>query len=126
MSTAWATSDDGLVWSRHGTVLEPTAGSWDARGTRVSDVLSFDPLVVLYDGRPTPEDNRHEVTGVARDDGSGRLVPDADVPELRSPHGRGGFRYATSVTLPDGAVRFYVERARPDGAHDLVTYLARP
>lgn len=125
MSTAWATSNDGLVWTRHTTVLEPTPGSWDARGTRISAVLSHDPLVVLYDGRPTADDDRHEVTGVARSDGSGRLVPDPQAPVLRSPHGRGAFRYATSVELPDGSVRFYVERERPDGAHDLVTYLAQ-
>jgi hypothetical protein len=125
MSTAWATSTDGLVWTRHATVLEPTPGSWDARGTRVAAVLGHDPLVVLYDGRPTAEDNRHEVTGVARESGSHRLVPDPLAPVLRSPHGRGAFRYATSVELPDGSVRFYVERARPDGAHDLVTYLVR-
>ena len=40
MSTAYLTSDDGLVWQRHRTVLRPTVGSWDARGARVTAVLS--------------------------------------------------------------------------------------
>lgn len=127
MTTSYLTSDDGLAWTRHGTVLSPTPGSWDARGARVSTVLSHDPLVVLYDGRPTAEDNWHEVTGVARADGAtGRLVPDPDAPVLRSPHSDGAFRYASAVPLPDGSMRFYLEVARPDGAHDLVTVLSRP
>src|SRR6478735_8964530 len=55
MTTAYATSADGLAWDWHGTVLAPTPGSWDQRGTRVSAVLSVDPLVVLYDGRARAE-----------------------------------------------------------------------
>lgn len=125
MSTAYLTSDDGLAWTRHGTVLVPTPGTWDARGARVTTVLSHDPLVVLYDGRPTAEDNWHETTSVARADDTGVLRPAPDAPLLRSPAGDGAFRYAAAVPQPDGSTRFYVEVARPDGAHDLVTSLAR-
>ncbi|HEX6969996.1 MAG TPA: hypothetical protein VF174_14475, partial [Micromonosporaceae bacterium] len=100
-------------------VLAGRPGAWDARGARLTTVISTDPLVVLYDGRPDADSNWHETTGVARWDGD-RLVPD-DRPPVRSPHSDGAFRYATAVPLPDGRTRFYVEAARPDGAHDLVT-----
>jgi hypothetical protein len=124
MSTAYHSSDDGLAWRRHGTVLAPRPGAWDARGARVSDVLSLDPLVVLYDGRARAEDNWFEATGIARSlSGSGPadvLVPDDGEP-TRSPLSDGAYRYASSVRMPDGSRRLYVEAAREDGAHDLVT-----
>ena len=125
MSTAYLTSADGLAWTRHGTVLEPRPGEWDARGTRVSTVLSHEPLVVLYDGRATRDANWHEMTGVARADGDLRLRADVSAPVLRSPYSDGALRYVSAVPLPGGGVRFYAEVARPDGAHDLVTMLRR-
>ncbi len=126
MSTSYLTSEDGLAWIRHGTVLTPRPGLWDARGTRVTTVLAHDPLVVLYDGRATAEDNWHETTSVARADATGVLIADSDAPVLRSPDSDGALRYATAVPQPDGSTRFYFELARPDGAHDLVTTLSRP
>ena len=126
MSTAYLTSDDGLAWTRHGTVLAPRPGLWDARGARVTTVLSHDPLVVLYDGRATAEDNWHETTSVARADATGVLTPDPEAPVLRSPDSDGALRYAAAVPQPDGSTRFYFELARPDGAHDLVTTLSQP
>jgi hypothetical protein len=128
MSTAYHHSVDGLAWERRGTVLAPRGGAWDARGARVSDVVSLDPLVVLYDGRPRAEDNWHETTGVARaitpSDPSSVLVADEGEP-LRSAYSDGACRYATSVVMPDGTLRYYLEVARPDGAHDLVTGTGR-
>ncbi|HZJ03874.1 MAG TPA: hypothetical protein VFD59_00195 [Nocardioidaceae bacterium] len=125
MSTSYLTSNDGLSWTRHGTVLEPRPGSWDARGARVTTVLSHDPLVVLYDGRARAEDNWHEATSVARADSTGLLHADPDAPVLRSADSDGALRYASAVVHPDGSTRFYFELARPDGAHDLVTTLSR-
>ncbi|MDF9715710.1 hypothetical protein INN71_09850 [Nocardioides sp. ChNu-153] len=128
MSTAYYSSTDGLVWRRHGPVLAPRDGSWDARGARVTAVLSLAPLVVLYDGRPRAEDNWHETTGVAlgTDPALGPASPlrATDDEPLRSPDSDGALRYVSAVPLPDGSVRYYAERARPDGAHDLVTVLA--
>jgi len=124
MSTAYHRSADGLAWERVRTVLAPRPGEWDARGARVSAVVSLDPLVVLYDGRERAEDNWHETTGVARAKRSGdpaSLLVGDDAEPLRSPFSDGACRYATSVTMPDGTRRHYLEVARPDGAHDLVT-----
>jgi hypothetical protein len=119
MTTRRLTSPDGLAWTDRGEVLTGRPGRWDARGARVTTVLTSDPLTVLYDGRPDAASNWHETTGLARWDGT-RLVPTAD-PPVTSPYSDGAFRYAAAVPLPDGRTRFYVEAARPDGAHDLVT-----
>jgi hypothetical protein len=119
MTTRLLTSDDGLTWADHGEVLAGRPGRWDARGARVTTVVSRSPLVVLYDGRADAASNWHETTGVARWDGI-RLVPDDEDP-LASPRSDGAWRYASAVPMPEGGTRFYVEAARPDGAHDLVT-----
>jgi len=119
MTTRLLTSPDGLAWTDAGEVLAGRPGRWDARGARVTAVVSARPLTVLYDGRPDAESNWHETTGVARWDGI-RLVADEEDP-IVSPFSDGAWRYASAVPLPDGRTRFYVEAARPDGAHDLVT-----
>lgn len=119
MTTRLLASRDGLDWVDEGEVLAGRPGRWDARGARVTTVVSRDPLAVLYDGRPDAASNWHETTGVARWDG-GRLVAQ-DEPALSSPYSDGAWRYASAVRLPDGRTRFYVEAARADGAHDLVT-----
>jgi hypothetical protein len=38
MSSAYATSHDGLTWDWHGTVLTGRPGTWDARGARLTSV----------------------------------------------------------------------------------------
>ena len=120
MTTAYATSSDGLSWDWHGDVLRPTPGTWDQRGARMTTILSSEPLVVLYDGRASAAENWFEKTGIARER-DGALVADADGPAATSPHSDGGLRYATAVPLLDGRTRFYFEAASPDGAHDLWT-----
>jgi hypothetical protein len=120
MTTRYLTSTDGLAWTDRGEVLAGRPGKWDARGARVTTVIADDPLTVLYDGRPDAASNWFETTGVAVWDGE-RLVADDAAAPIRSPHSDGAFRYATAVHLPDGRTRYYVEAARPDGAHDLVT-----
>ncbi len=122
MTTRRLVSIDGIAWEDRGEVLAGRPGEWDARGARVTTVLPTPqgaPVTVLYDGRPDAASNWHETTGAARWDGT-RLVPLGSAPAA-SPYSDGAWRYASAVPLPDGRVRFYIEAARPDGAHDLVT-----
>jgi hypothetical protein len=120
MTTRLLVGEDGLAWHDLGEVLRGRPGEWDERGARVTAVLDATALEVLYDGRADAASNWYETTGVARWEGD-RLVPDPAVRPIASPHSDGAFRYATAVRLPGGRTRFYVEAARPDGAHDLVT-----
>jgi hypothetical protein len=112
MTTAYATSADGLTWDWHGTVLAGRDGEWDARGARVTAVLPDGRAA--YDGRATKEENFSERTGIA-DPESGALVaagePVADV------------RYLDVLPLPQGGYRLYYEAPLPDGSHELRTEL---
>jgi hypothetical protein len=122
MTTRYLTSEDGLAWTDRGEVLAGRPGTWDGRGARVTAVIGHDPLTVLYDGRPDAASNWFETTGRATWDGR-RLVCDPAVGPIASPHSDGAFRYASAVPLGDGRTRYYVEAAREDGAHDLVTFV---
>ena len=66
MSTAHATSQDGLDWAWHGTVLRGRAGLWDARDAPVADARYLDVLPLadgahrIYYEAPLP-DGSHEL-----------------------------------------------------------------
>jgi hypothetical protein len=117
MSTIYATSDDGIDWRYHGTVLTGRAGQWDARGARLTSVLPDGRA--CYDGRATAEENWFERTGLAVPTGNGAALralggePVADI------------RYLEVLALPSGGHRLYYEARRPDGAHELRTELHR-
>ena len=113
MTTAHATSPDGLVWTWSATVLAPRPGAWDARGTRVTAVLADGRA--FYDGRATKEENFRERTGVAAP-ADGRLVPAAGAPVA-------DVRYLDVVALPGGGTRLFYEAPLPDGSHELRTEL---
>jgi hypothetical protein len=109
MSSHLALSDDGLRWTFTGQALMPTAGTWDARGARVTAAYEGS---LFYDGRASADENFRERTGLAS----------ADPPQPvagPTPAGR-TIRYLDVV--PTGAgVRLFWEASRPDGSHDLRT-----
>jgi hypothetical protein len=122
MTTSYATSPNGASWTLRGTALAGRTGHWDARGARVTSVLTGPPgPVAYYDGRASAGENFSERTGLA--------VPadGADLARLRAtdadPVGSagGGLRYLDVVPLPRGGHRLYYEAARPDGSHELRT-----
>ena len=111
MTTAHATSDDGLSWRWQGDVLSGRPGSWDARGARVTSVLADGRA--SYDGRASREENFSERTGVAVPrDGRRRLEPLGDAPIA-------AVRYVDLVPVPGGGHIAYYERPRQDGSHEL-------
>jgi hypothetical protein len=115
MSTALATSGDGLRWSALRTVLAPRRGTWDARGTRVTAVLPDGRA--YYDGRATREENFSERTGIAEPGPDGSLVAVGDAPVA-------GVRYVDALALPGGGLRLFYEAPLPDGSHELRTALS--
>ncbi|MFJ9968772.1 glycoside hydrolase family protein [Streptomyces avermitilis] len=117
MTTAYATSDDGLQWTSHGTVLSGRPGAWDARGARLTSVLPDGRA--SYDGRASAEENWFERTGLAAPTGSGNgpdlaPVPGSPVVDVR---------YLDLLPLPSGGYRMYYEARLPDGSHELRTEL---
>jgi hypothetical protein len=124
MTSEYATSDDGVHWTWHGTALRGRVGGWDARGARVAAVrLDQAEPIAYYDGRATAEENWEERTGAARVLDLGNFEALGDAPIARSAYGLGGLRYVSAVRLPDGGTRFYYEVTRKDGAHELRTTL---
>ncbi|HVQ92755.1 MAG TPA: hypothetical protein VMU51_17105 [Mycobacteriales bacterium] len=117
MSTAYATSSDGLRWDWHGTVLAGRPGRWDARGARLTSVLPDGRA--CYDGRATAAENWFERTGLA--------VPSGP-PARFTPAGPGpvaDVRYLDILPLPAGGYRIYYEARLPDESHELRTELVR-
>jgi hypothetical protein len=114
MSTAYASSADGLEWTWHGTVLSGRPGAWDARGARLTTLLPGG--WVAYDGRRNAAENWFERCGLARTDGG---TPTRYEALDREPVA--DLRYLDAVTLDDGAVRLYYEHRLPDESHELRT-----
>jgi hypothetical protein len=113
MTTAYATSADGLAWAWQRTVLAPRPGRWDARGARVTAVLTDGRA--FYDGRATREENFSERTGLAVPLGGGGLRASGDEPVA-------DVRYVDAIAVPGGH-RLYYEAPLPDGSHELRTEL---
>ena len=117
MSSAYATSEDGLDWTWHGTVLTGRPGKWDARGARLTAILPDGRAA--YDGRATKEENWFERTGLAQRCADGTYEPIGDEPAYDA-------RYLEVLPLPTGGYRIYYEARLPDESHELRTELIRP
>src|SRR5207244_1879382 len=117
-------SRDGLAWDLRGPALAPTPGTWDSRGTRVTDVIRRDGRWwCLYDGRASAGENWRERTGIAVGDRPDELVAIAGAEPVEPGP---ALRYASTVESDDGDL-VYFEHTSPDGAHDLrVVYIPRP
>ena len=119
MTTAYATSRDGVAWEWHGTVLAPQPGTWDQRGARLTAVLPDGRAA--YDGRASKEENWFERTGLARLTGErpGELmqVSEEAVSDVR---------YLDVLPLPEGGHRIWYEAPLPDLSHELRTELIPP
>jgi hypothetical protein len=115
MTTGYATSVDGLVWTWHGTVLAGRPQTWDARGARLTCVLPDGRA--SYDGRASAAENWFERTGLAQPAGTGpelRQLPDSPVIDIR---------YLEVLPLPNGDHRIYYEARLADESHELRTEL---
>jgi hypothetical protein len=118
MSSAYATSDDGLEWSWRGTVLTGRPGAWDARGARLTTVLPDGRAA--YDGRASAEENWFERTGLAVPTGQdGRFAQVDDSPVV-------DVRYLDVLALDEGGYRIWYEARLPDESHELRTERIRP
>lgn len=109
MTTAYATSEDGLDWKWTGTVLEGRPGMWDSRGARVTAVLPDGRA--FYDGRASKEENFSERTGIATTEGH-RLIAQGDAPIAE-------VRYLDVVPMPSGDSLAFYERPLRDASHEL-------
>jgi len=117
MFTTYATSDDGLRWRAHGTVLTGRPGAWDARGARLTSVLPDGRA--CYDGRASAEENWFERTGLASQDGTASASRFAALEEEPV----ADVRYLDILPLPEGGHRIFYEARLPDESHDLRTEL---
>jgi hypothetical protein len=116
MTSAYATSADGIRWEWRGTVLAPRPGAWDARGARLTAVVPDGHA--SYDGRATKEENWLERTGLARRTGD-RFEQAGDGPVSDA-------RYLEVLPLPGGGHRIYYEAPLHDESHELRTELLAP
>lgn len=111
MTTAWATSADGVRWTWRGTVLSGAPGSWNQRGARLTGFLPDG--TATFDGRASAEENWRERTGLAVPaDGEAHLRPLVEEPAA-------DVRYLDVLALPDGGWLTYFEAPLPDGSHEL-------
>jgi hypothetical protein len=119
--TGLATSSDGLRWTWRGRIFGAAKSGWDRATTRLTAaVQGRDGWLGFYDGAASIEENYEERCGLARSADLRHWDRLGNAPAVGSAGGPGTVRYVESVAI-DGAVRFFFERTRADGAHELCT-----
>jgi len=119
--TGLATSADGLRWKWEGRVFAPSAKGWDRFTSRLTTAFPLgDGWVGLYDGAADVSENYEERCGMARSSDLRTWERIGSGPTIGAAGGAGTVRYVESVVAGD-SVRFFFERTRPDGAHELCT-----
>jgi hypothetical protein len=121
-----AVSADGNSWNWLGPVLEARnpGVDWDGYSARIACILrSGTGFMAYYDGAIGVKDHYDERTSMAVGfdlRNWTRLSPGE--PILSSPHGTGCCRYFDAIETENRRYVYY-EYARPDGSHELRTYI---
>ena len=117
--TGLATSADGLRWKWEGNVLAPSVSGWDRFTARLTTAFRADGgWLGLYDGSSEIGQNYEERCGVARSADLRSWERVGSAPSVGAAGGPGTVRYVESVQYR-GALHFFFERTRADGAHEL-------
>ncbi|HTD63932.1 MAG TPA: hypothetical protein VK732_04245 [Verrucomicrobiae bacterium] len=119
--TGLATSADGLRWKWEGRVFAASAKGWDKATARLTTAFrSGDEWIGLYDGASDISENYEERCGMARSTDLRTWERIGSGPAVGAAGGPGTVRYVESVVVGD-SVRFFFERTRADGSHELCT-----
>ena len=119
--TGLATSADGLRWTWEGRVFAASTKGWDKATARLTTAFpSGDGWTGIYDGASDIGENYEERCGVARSADLRTWERVGSGPTIGAAGGPGTVRYVESVVVRD-SVRFFFERTRADGAHELCT-----
>lgn len=119
--TGLATSADGLRWAWQGRVFAPSAKGWDKATARLTTAFrSGDEWIGLYDGASDISENYEERCGIARSTDLRTWQRVGSAVAIGSAGGPGTVRYVESIVVGE-SVRFFFERTRADGSHELCT-----
>lgn len=124
--TALATSADGLRWRWEGNVMRAAKSGWDAFASRLTTAIPNGAgWLGLYDGSAAVDQNYEERCGIATSADLRTWTKEGKGPAIGAAGGPGTVRYVESADTSNG-LRFYFERTRRDGAHELCVAAVRP
>jgi hypothetical protein len=119
--TGLAKSVDGLRWKWEGRVFAAATKGWDRATARLTTAFrSGDGWLGLYDGASDIAENYEERCELARSADLRTWERLGSGPAIGAAGGPGTVRYVESVIFRD-RIRYFFERTRGDGAHELCT-----